>query len=184
MTQPRMPKPAPSLSRRLEAAFARLDPATPVPPWPRAVRIGVDYSLRVTGMNPATDREADSLAYACFVLGNLAKRDPPGDPPATVTAQERAQRAGADCARAFDALARIRDGSAEWARRGWAVPTLADHTMRILQRAARGERVREAELTSVLAAAEHVADELGSRLLAADPIDAAHFTGLNQRDGA
>ena len=101
-----------------------------------------------------------------------------------MTAQERAQRAGADWARAFDALARIRDGSAEWARRGWAVPTLADHTMRILQRAARGERVREAELTSVLAAAEHVADELGSRLLAADPIDAAHFTGLNQRDGA
>jgi hypothetical protein len=121
MTQPRMPKTAPPLSRRLEAAFARLDPATPVPPWPRSVRIGVDYSLRVTGMNPATDREADSLAYACFVLGNLGERDPP----ATVTAQERAQRAGADCARAFDLLAQIRDGSAEWARRGWAVPTLA-----------------------------------------------------------
>jgi hypothetical protein len=105
MTQPRMPKTAPPLSRRLEAAFARLDPATPVPPWPRAVRIGVDYSLRVTGMNPVTDREADSLAYACFVLGNLAERDPPGDPPATCTAQDRAARAGADCARSFDVLA-------------------------------------------------------------------------------
>jgi hypothetical protein len=131
------------------------------------VRIGVDYSLRATGMNPATEREADALAYACFVLGNLAKRDPPGDPPATVTAQERAQRAGADCARAFDLLAQIRDGSAEWARRGWAVPTLAPHTMRILQRAARGERVREDTLAPVLEAAEHVAGELGSRLLAA-----------------
>ena len=174
-----MPKTAPPLSRRLEAALARLDPATPVPSWPRAVRIGVDYSLRVSGMNPVTDREADSLAYACFVLGNLAKRDPPGDPPATVTAQERAQRAGADCARAFDALARIRDGSAEWARRGWAVPTLADHTMRILQRAARGERVREAELTSVLEAAEHVAGELGSRLLAAGPNTPARAKGSN-----
>jgi hypothetical protein len=32
MTQPRTPKPAPPLSRRLEAAFARLDPATLVPP--------------------------------------------------------------------------------------------------------------------------------------------------------
>jgi hypothetical protein len=77
------------------------------------VRIGVDYSLRVTGMDPATDRDADSLAYACFVLGALAEHDPPGDPPATVTAQERAQRAGADCARAFDLLGQVRDASAE-----------------------------------------------------------------------
>jgi hypothetical protein len=84
MTQPRMPKTAPPLSRRLETAFARLDPATPVPPWPRSVRIGVDYSLRVTGMNPATDRDADSLAYACFVLGNLAECDPPGAIPVPV----------------------------------------------------------------------------------------------------
>ena len=178
MTQPRMPKTAPPLSRRLEAAFARLDPATPVPAWPRAVRIGVDYSLRVTDMNPVTDRDADSLAYACFVLGNLAERDLPGDPPATVTAQERAQRAGTDCARAFDLLGQVRDASAEWARRGWAVPTLADPTMRILQRAARGERVREAELTSVLEAAEHVAGELGMRLLATHPKDAFDLASL------
>ena len=183
MTQPCMPKTVSPLSRRLEAAFARLDPATPVPPWPRAVWIGVDYSLRVTGMNPATEREADTLAYMCFVLGNLAEHDPPGDPPATVTAQERAQRAGADCATAFDLLGRVRDAAAEWARRGWAVPTLAEHTMRILQRAARGERVREDVVAQVLAAAEHVAGELGSRLLAVYPIDTAHFAGLNQRHG-
>ena len=174
-----MPKTAPPLSRRLEAAFARLDPATPVPPWPRAVRIGVDYSLRVTDMNPTTDREADSVAFACFVLGNLAERDPPGDPPATVTAQERAQRAGADCARAFDLLGQLRDGSAEWARRGWAVPTLAEHTMRILQRAARGERVREDVLAPVLDAAEHVAGELGMRLLATHPKDAFDLASLD-----
>jgi hypothetical protein len=179
-----MPKTAPPLSRRLKAAFARLDPATPVPPWPRSVRIGVDYSLRVTGMNPATDREADSLAYACFVLGTLAERDPPGDPPATVAAQERARRSGSDHVRAFDVLAQIRDGSAEWARHDWAVPTLAPHTMRILQRAARGEHVPQDVLAPVLAAAEHVARELGSRLLAAYPIDTAHFAGLDQRDGA
>jgi hypothetical protein len=77
MTQPRMPKTAPPLSRRLEAAFARLDPATPVLPWPRAVRIGVDYGLRVSGMDPTTDREADSLALICLILGNLAEHDPP-----------------------------------------------------------------------------------------------------------
>jgi hypothetical protein len=178
-----MPKPAPPLSRRLQAAFARLDPATPVPSWPRSVRIGVDYSLRVSSMDPATDREADSLAYACFVLGNLAERDPEGDPPATVAAQERARRGGADCARAFDVLAQIRDGSAEWARHGWAVPTLADHTMRILQKAARGERVPQNELAPVLEAAEHVAGQLGSRLLSATrPIDATHFAGFDEPD--
>lgn len=81
--------------------------------------------------------------------------------------------------RAFDLLAQIGDGSADWARRGWAVPTLADHTMRILQRAARGERVREAELASVLEAAEHVAGELGSRLLAAEPNTPARAKGSN-----
>ena len=179
----RMPKPAPPLSRRLEAAFARLDPATPVPPWPRAIRLGVDYALRVVGMNPQTDAEADGLARTCFILGQLQQRDPPGDPPATCTAHEHVGRAGADCARAFDLLGQIRDGSAEWARYGWAVPTLADHTMRILQRAARGERVRDDVLAPVLAAAEHVAGELGMRLLASYPIDAAHPAGLDQRDG-
>jgi hypothetical protein len=176
--------PTDHLPARLMRAFERLDPATPVPDWPRSVRIGVDYSLRVTGMDPQTDAEADSLAYTCFVLGNLAKRDPPGDPPATVTAQERAARGGAGCARAFDVLGQVRDGSAEWARRGWPVPTLADRTTRILQRAARGEHVQEDVLTSVLEAAEHVAQELGWRLLAADPVDTARFAGLNQRHGA
>jgi len=120
-------------------------------------------------MNPATDREADSLAYACFVFGSLAERDPLGDPPATAAARDHAGRAGAECARAFDVLGQVRDGSAGWARRGWPVPTLAEHTMRILQRAARSEHVREDVLAPVLAAAEHVARELGSRLLTADP---------------
>jgi hypothetical protein len=62
---------------------------------------------------------------------------------------------------------------------------LAPHTIRILQRAARGERVRDEALVSVLEAAEHVAKELGSRLLATPyPIDAAHLAGLDQRDRA
>lgn len=174
-----MPKTAPPLSRRLQAAFARLDPATPVPAWPRAVRIGADYALRASGMDPTTDREADGLALVCFILGNLAERDPKGDPPATVTAQERACRAGPDHARAFAALSQLRDASIEWARHGWAVPTLAEHTMRILQRAARGEHVREDVLTPVLAAAEHVAGELGSRLLAADPNTPPRAKGSN-----
>jgi hypothetical protein len=179
-----MPKPAPPLPRRLEAAFARLDPQTPVPPWPRAVRLGADYSLRASGMNPETDRDADSLAYACFALGNLAQHDPPGDPPATCEAHDRASSAGSDYARAFDLLGQIRDGSAAWAQRGWPVPTLAPHTIKILQRAARGERVKDEVLGPVLEAAEHVANELGMRLLAASPIDAAHLAGLDQGDRA
>jgi hypothetical protein len=56
--------------------------------------------------------------------------------------------------------------------------------MRILQRAARGERVREDLLAPVLEAAEHVAGELAARLLAAYPIDTAHFAGLDQPHGA
>ena len=181
MTQPGMPKTAPPLSRRLEAAFARLDPTMPVPDWPRAVRIGVDYSLRVVGMNPETDEEADSLARMCFILGHLQHRDPKGDPPATCTAHDHAARAGADCARAFDLLSQLRDDSAAWARHGWPVPTLAPDTIKILQRAARGERVREEQLLSVLEAAEYVAGELGMRLLRTrEGLPTA--TGLDQRE--
>jgi hypothetical protein len=183
MTQPRMPKPAPPLSPRLQAAFARLDSATPVPVWPRAVRIGVDYSLRVAGMDPQTDVEADSLAYACYALGHLAERDrKQGDPPASIPAQEHAARAGAECAQAFDLLGQLRDASAEWARRGWPVPTLADHTMRILQRAARGERVRDEVLAPVLEAAEHVVGQLGWRLLSTHSESTRHPPGLDQAD--
>jgi hypothetical protein len=60
--------PTDHLPARLMRAFERLDPATiTVPDWPRSVRIGIDYALRVTGVNPTTDHEADSLAYVCYV---------------------------------------------------------------------------------------------------------------------
>jgi hypothetical protein len=161
-----MPKTAPPLSPRLEAAFARLDGATPAPSWPRSVRLGTDYALRASGMDPQTDAEADSLAYTCFVLGNLAKRDPPGDPPATVTAHDEANTAGPLNGQAFELLGQIRDGSAAWSRHGWAVPTLAPDTIQLLQKAARGEPVTDlGELLQVLEAAEHVARRLGMRLL-------------------
>ena len=181
-----MPKPTQPLPPRLMRAFDRLaargDPPEP-PPWGRTIRLATDYSLRVAIDNIRTDTDADAIAALCLTLGLLEQRDPKGDPPATVTAQERAGRAGADCGRAFDLLGQVRDGSDEWARRGWPVPTLADHTMRILQRAARGERVRDDVLASVLEAAEHVAGELGWRLLATShPIGTTHLAGLNQPD--
>jgi hypothetical protein len=169
------------LNRRLEAG-EKLE----FPSWPRSVRIGIDYALRAGGFDPQTDEAADADAWTCFILGQLQHRDPKGDPPATCAAHDHAHRAGADYGQAYDLLGQIRDGSAEWANRGWPVPTLADDTTKILQRAARGERVRDDVLGPVLEAAEHVAHELGMRLLATPPyrIDAAHLAGLNQRDRA
>jgi hypothetical protein len=165
MTQPRMPKTVPPLSRRLEAAFARLDPTMPVPDWPRAVRIGVDYSLRVVGMNPETDEEADSLARTCFILGHLQHRDPKGDPPATCTAHDHAARAGADYGRAFDLLGQIRDASAALLAYGEAIPSLPAKPLKLLQAAASGQRLRAEVLEEVLGAAQDLTDQLGMRVL-------------------
>ena len=82
------------------------------------------------------------LAYACFVLGTWPAR-PSGRPAGDGHGARTCGAGRSGLRRAFDLLGQFRDGSADWARRGWAVPTLAAHTMRILQRAARGERVRE-----------------------------------------
>ena len=166
MTQPRMPKTAPPLSRRLEAAFARLDPATPVPAWLRAVRIGVDYSLRVSGIDPQTESEADSLAYL-LCTWHLSNRDPPGDPPATESAQQRAGKAGPRNAQAFATLGTIRDAAQILKQHGEAVPTLPDKAMAVLQAAARGERRDETTLELVITKAEALAQELASRVLKA-----------------
>jgi hypothetical protein len=145
------------------AAFDRLAKAPPpIPNWPRSVRIGVDYPLQVTAGSIETDRDADAHAYACYVLGNLQKRDPKGDPPATCAAQARAERAGPDYSRAHHLLMAIRDATDEWAARGRPnAPALPDATLRILQRAACGERVADAaKLALVLDAAEQLSERL------------------------
>ena len=158
------------LPERLMAAFARLDPKTPVPDWPRSVRIGVDYSLYASGMlNPENDDDADAAAHICFILGHLQKRDPPGDPPATCAAHDHADKAGADYGRAFSLLGTIRDGSADLARAGEPVPCLPKPAMRVLQRAARGELVKQALLIETLAAAETLARQLTDRVLCKPP---------------
>jgi hypothetical protein len=73
------------------------------------------------------------------------KRDLPGDPPATCAAYEHAEKAGPDYSRAYHLLTAIRDATDEWAARGRPdAPALPDATLRILQRAAHGERVAEA----------------------------------------
>jgi hypothetical protein len=170
------------LPAHLIRAFERLAKRghTPEPPpWGRTVRLAVDYSLRVTIAGIQSDAAADAIATTCIRLAQLEKRDPRGDPPATCTAHEKARQAGPDYGRAFDLLGHIRDGSAEWIRHGWAFSALAPASMKILQRAARGERVREAELASVLEAAEHVTHELGRRLLT-QPRGALDRTGLDQ----
>jgi hypothetical protein len=132
------------LSPRLMAAFDRLAKAPPpIPNWPRAVRLGVDYPLQVTANDIDTD--ADAHAYICYVLGNLQERDLPGDPPATCAAYEHAEKAGPDYSGAYHLLTAIRDATDEWAARGRPdAPALPDATLRILQRAAHGERVADA----------------------------------------
>jgi hypothetical protein len=161
------------LPARLMRAFDRLNAAAnkiEMPEWPRSVRIGIDYALRISIAAINSDAEADSFARQCVILGELAAADPPGDPPPTCAAQERAERAGPLHARAFAALGLIRDATAALSRRGDDVGELPAAAMRLLQRGARGERCDEAALALVLRAAENLAHRLGHRLLAADAV--------------
>lgn len=59
-------------------AFDRLakDPNRPRPPYlPRSVRLGMDYAMRVAGVDPKTDEEADTTASLCLELGTAIKAD-------------------------------------------------------------------------------------------------------------
>lgn len=91
------------LSPLLMAAFDRMAkaPLRPIPNWPRSVRIGVDYPLQVTIDHIETEESANSCAFICYVLGNLQKRDPPGDPPASCAAYDHAAKTGPAYSRAF-----------------------------------------------------------------------------------
>jgi hypothetical protein len=151
------------LPPKLRAAFARYrpDPNQKRPFYSRDVRIGIEYSLRVTVGDIKTDSEADAFAGLCIALGTLDQADVErGDPPATGAAMKTAERAGPGHARAFTLLNSIRDCSHCWAEDGRSYPALPEAKMRILQRAARGERVPQAELDDVLELAEEL-----SRLL-------------------
>jgi len=153
------------------AAFDRLAANPPtaetLPAWPRSVRLGIDYSVSVAANSIAdmTPGEADSFAWTCTVLGMLQERDPPDDPPATCAAQEAAEKAGPFYAQAFALLGFIRDTTATLLQRGIPVPALPSATMALLQKAARGERVPDAELDGVLEAAQRLRDRLGFRAL-------------------
>jgi hypothetical protein len=150
---------------RLRRAFERMQDPGPVPAWPRSVRLGIDYSLRVGIADISTDADADSFAWNCVMLGQLQQRDPPGDPPATCTALEQAERAGPEHARAFHLLGAIRDNSTTLAASGMAVRALPERAMRLLQTAARAEPVPEPVLLEVLDAAQALADQLGFAVL-------------------
>jgi len=142
--------------------------APKLPVWSRSVRLGVDYAVRLAIPDRDASAEAcDSWAWACMVLGNAAAADKErGDPPATCEAREVAHRAGPDHARAFELLDQVRDGSDAWAARGWATPALPAASMAILQRAARGERVKASDdLEGVLAGAQALASQLAYPLL-------------------
>jgi hypothetical protein len=99
------------------------------------------------------------------VLGHLQKHDPPGDPPATCAAHDQAEKAGADYLHAFSLLGSIRDGSASLAQAGEPVPCLPKPAMQVLQRAARGELVKQSLLDETLSAAEALSRQLTDRVL-------------------
>lgn len=165
------PKPREDLSPLLMAAFDRMAkaPLRPIPNWPRSVRIGIDYPLQVCAGDIKTDRDADAHAYICYVLGNLQKRDPPGDPPASCAAYDHAAKVGPAYSRAFSLLGTIRDCSAELAEAGEPAPCLPKAAMQVLQRAARGELVKQHLLEETLSAAETLARQLTDRVLRAPP---------------
>jgi hypothetical protein len=150
----------PPLPAKLRSAFARYkqDPNRPLPRYPRAVRLGIDYTLRITIDSIETEDQADIFAWHARVLAELQKNDPPGDPPATCAAFDAAESAGPRYRRAFLLLGIIRDCSNQWRAAGRPVPALSEATMRLLQQAARAEPVEAAELTEVLEAAQQLAD--------------------------
>jgi hypothetical protein len=136
----------PPLPPKVLAAFRRAPPLPhPLPRWGRAVRLGIDYALRVAiPDDDASDEAIDSFVWNCIVLAAAAKADlERGDPPPTCTALKIAEAAGPDYSRAYDLLGTIRDCSAEWLERGWATPALPAAIMAILQRAARAEKVED-----------------------------------------
>lgn len=93
-------------------------------------------------------------------VGNLQKRDPPGNPPASCAAYDHAAKVGPAYSRAFDLLGTIRDCSAELAEAGAAVPCLPKAAMQVLQRAARSALVKQRLLDETLSAAEALASQL------------------------
>ena len=98
-----------TLPPHLRAAIIRLAERERPPPayLPRVLRLVDDYTLRVAWDSLDPDDFAEKYLY----LGSLQKLDPPGDPPATVTAQETSRAAGRDNAKAYQLLETIRDTS-------------------------------------------------------------------------
>ena len=160
------------LPPKLRAAFARYrpDPDRKRPYYPRDVRIGIEYSLRVTVDDIKSDTEADGFADLCITLAELDEADQArGDPPATGAARAKAEDASPQHGRAFSLLNSIRDCSHYWAKDGRAYPPLPLAQEAILQKAARAEKVDEAELVPVLEKAEELARLLSYPLLARPP---------------
>ena len=160
------------LSPNVLAAFDRLAAVGGIgelPQWPRSVRIGIDYSLRVAAPNASSSAaDCDNFAWTAMVLANLAQRDlERGDPPATDEARQHAGALGPDYERAYTLLDTIRDCEMELA--GQAIPALAPPAMQILQRAARGEPVSPPRLQEILRAADRVSEELTSLVLRQGP---------------
>jgi hypothetical protein len=133
-----------------------------VPYMPRAVRIGIDYALRVAGPT----RDPAVFAHHCFAEGVRRHRDDaPGDPPPDCEARAEAERAGPLHARAFEVLGQLRDSSELLRRAGESVLALPRSAEKLIQTAARGERVDTARLELALEQADRLTRRLSHQLL-------------------
>jgi hypothetical protein len=133
-----------------------------VPYMPRAARLGVDYALRVAG--PTGDLAV--FARHCFAEGVRRNRDDaPGDPPPDCEARAKAERAGPLHARAFSTLERLRDSSELLRRTGESVLALPRSAEKLIQTAARGERVDTLRLELALEQADRLIRRLSHQLL-------------------
>jgi hypothetical protein len=129
---------------------------------PRAVRLGVNYALRVAG--PTGDPAV--FAHHCFAEGVRRHRDDaPGDPPPDCVARAAAERAGPLHARAFEVLGQLRDSSELLRRAGEGVLALPRSAEKLIQTAARGERIDTPRLGLALEQADRLIQRLSHQLL-------------------
>jgi hypothetical protein len=151
-----------TLSPVLLAALERQMARSPPGYLPRAVRMGIDYALRVTG----PDHDLDQFARSCVDEGRRQQRDKAlGDPPPTLDAQQLAERMGPLHSRAFAVLNDWRDVTHLLQTAGDDVVGLPAAAVQLIQAAARGETVNMVRLQIALGQAERLLTEMTPRAL-------------------
>jgi hypothetical protein len=151
-----------TLSPALLAALERQTARPPQGYLPRAVRMAIDYALRVVG----PDHDPDQFASFCIDEGRRQLHDNAlGDPPPTLDAQQHAERTGPLHSRAFAVLDNWRDVTHLLQSAGDDVIGLPAAAMQLIQTAASGESVNTMRLRIALSQAERLLTEMTPRAL-------------------